>query len=174
MFIFIVTSLCLLQRVFLVLFPCMRFYKLRQLAPSTDKKHLEKLTSTVGNFFILHLLANNMKPYYFKDMIEIVVKEHFDIDSKSNGQPPNVLRKAVKNCLQMINVSKTKDHKPFGKKGKKNLKNFSQDIGFTNINANINTPPAAGFVVQNINREPPTGHSLDTNEWLSNMRGNGW
>ena len=36
-FIFIVTSLCLLQRVILVLFPCMRYYKIRQLAPSTGK-----------------------------------------------------------------------------------------------------------------------------------------
>lgn len=73
------------------------------------------------------------------------------------------------NCLNKINVSKTKvDHKPFAKKNK-HVKNL--DIGFTNINANINTPPA-GFV--NVNREPPTGQgSLNTNEWL-NMRGSGW
>ena len=177
-FLFCITSLCLLQRIVLVLFPCVRYYKLRQLAPSTQQKHLEKLTSTVGNFFILHLLANNMKPYYFKDMIECVIKEHYDINSKSNGEPPNVLRRAVMNCLQKINVSKTKDHKPFGKKGKKSHKNGMDTIGFTNINANINTPPAAGFVV---NREPPTGHSaghsnLDTNEWLTNIsvRNNNW
>lgn len=109
-----------------------------------------------------------MKPYYFKDMIEVVIKEHYDIDSKSNGQPPNVVRRAVMNCWNKINVSKTKDHKPFGKKSK-HVKNL--DIGFTNINAhaNINAPPA-GFVN---NREPPTGHSIDTNEWL-NIRGSGW
>jgi len=167
-FIFIVTSMCLFQRVALILCPCIRFYKLRQLAPSTDKKQLEKLTSTVGNFFILHLLANNMRPYYFKDMIEVVVKEHFDCDTKTNGQPPNVLRRAVMNCLNKINVSKTKDHKPFGKKSK-HVKNL--DIGF--VNANINAPPA-GFV--NNNREPPTGHSIDTmnNEWMIRNNGCNW
>lgn len=137
-----------------------------------DKKHLEKLTSTVGNYFILFLFANNMKPYYFKDMIEVVIKEHFDIDNK-NGQP-NVLRRAVMNCLNKINVNKTKDHqhKPFGKKNLKKSKNL--DIGFTNINANLNTPPATGFV--STNREPPTGHSINnTNEWYNNnMRGAGW
>lgn len=164
-FIFIVTSLCLLQRIVLVLFPCMRYYKLRQLAPSTDKKHLEKLTSTVGNYFILFLLANNMKPYYFKDMIEVVIKEHFDIDSKQNGQP-NVLRRAVMNCLNKINVNKTKDHqhKPFS--SKKTKKSHNLDIGFTNMNANCQQPPA-NFV--NANREPPTGHA----DFL-NLRNNGW
>jgi len=165
-FIFIVTSMCLIQRVVLVLFPCIRYYKLRQLAPSTDKQHLEKLTSTVGNFFVLHLLANNIKPYYFKDLIEVVMKDDFFCDAKGHDQQSNQLRRAVKNCLSKINVSKTKDHKPFGKKGK-HVK--SMDIGFTNINAHTN-PPSAAFVN---NREPPTGHSIDTNEWLT-MRNTAW
>lgn len=142
----------------------MRYYKLRQLAPSTDKAHLAKLTSTVGNYFVLFLIANNIKPYYFKDMIEVVVKEHFEMEGKTNGQP-NVLRRAVMNCLNKINVNKTKDHKSFGKKGKKSLNKL--DIGFTNINANINAPHA-------VNREPPTGISTEFNYPMGSnlMRGN--
>ena len=77
-FLFIITSLGLLNRILLVLLPQYRYRKLEKVAPSTDKKYLKHLTSRVGNWFILHQICIHLKPSHFRDLMDFLVKEHFD------------------------------------------------------------------------------------------------
>jgi hypothetical protein len=162
-FIFVVTALCLFQRIVLVLSPTVRYKKLRQLAPSTEKQHLKQLTTRVGQWFILHNLANNLKPFFFRDIVSAVAKEMAaNVEIKPNaGQPQqSMLKKAVVNYLGKMANSRSRERKAFVMKHKDN-------IGFTNMNA---ATPSSAYVV---NRDPPSGHSADSNEWL-NMRNTGW
>lgn len=167
-FLFIVTSICLLQRIGLVLLPWLRLKKLRQLAPSTDEQDLHRLTSTAGGWFIGHLLSNNMRPSYFRDLIKLVMKQHYDEDSKPKNS--SKLTKAIKNGLHALSPSapSAKDKPPSGKKGKSGGVNPMKNIGFK---MNGNHQPKAGFVI--VNRDPPSGVSQDSDEWnLNNMVGN--
>jgi hypothetical protein len=155
----IVTIVVLIHRVVLLLCPPLRYFKLKRLAPSTDKKYLKRLTSRVGNWFILHFIANNMKPSHFRDLINEVMKHHFD----QNGKPlysgsSSKLKKAVANGLsgvQSVAPSAPSKGKDSDKKSKKS-KNKLESIGFTAPAPNI------GFV---INRDPPSGHSADSEDW---------
>ena len=79
-FLFVITSLGLVNRIALVLFPKYRYFKITKLAPSTDRKYLKHLTSRVGNWFILYQLCIHMKPSYFRDLMNVLVKDHFDKD----------------------------------------------------------------------------------------------
>lgn len=166
-FLFIVTSICLIQRIGLVLLPWLRLKKIRQLAPSTDEQDLVRLTSSAGGWFVGHLLSNNMRPSYFRDLMKLVMKEHYDEDSK---QPKNSskLTKAIKNGLNALSPSapSAKDKPPSGKKGKAGMNKMS-NIGFK---MNGNHPPKAGFVI--VNRDPPSGHSADSEDWQLNISNN--
>lgn len=166
-FLFIVTSICLIQRIGLVLLPWLRLKKLRQLAPSTDEQDLMKLTSSAGSWFIGHLLSNNMRPSYFRDLMKLVMKQHYDEDSKPKNS--SKLTKAIKNGLHAAlspSAPAAKDKPPTGKKGKPGI-NPMKNIGFK---MNGNHPPKAGFVI--VNRDPPSGHSADSEDWQMNISNN--
>ena len=77
-FLFVITSLALLNRIMLVLLPQYRYRKIEKIAPSTDKKYLKHLTSRVGNWFILHQICVHLKPSHFRDLMDFLIKEHFD------------------------------------------------------------------------------------------------
>jgi len=177
-FLFVITSLGLFNRVFLVLFPSYRYFKLTRLAPSTDKKYLRHLTSRVGNWFILHHMCKNMKPSHFKDLINYLVKEHFDKDynlvisnkdqmllnNKMNGMSMIGMQnnKMMMQNIQMVPSApmQTNSKKKAPKSTMKNQmyyggRNNVKQPGFVSINRD------AAFI-----RDPPSGQteSADSDE----------
>ncbi|XP_053204906.1 innexin inx2-like [Panonychus citri] len=151
LFLLIMTGLYLVYRLLLIVCPRLRLWRLRAIAPSTDTKFLERLTSRCGNWFILNFVANNMKPSHFRDLIDEVMKQHFD----TNGKPIYISAiskmyngvQAAQNAAQNSQPAATKHskHKSSHKKG--------IEVGFTN-------PPLPGFTV-GTTRDPPYGQSVD-------------
>lgn len=147
-FLFIYTGGYLIYRLFLVIFPHLRYRRLLAIAPSTDQKYLKRLTHSTGNWFILNFVANNMKPSHFRDLIEEVMKQHFD----TNGKPLYVsaiskMYNAQQNTAQasqQATTKHTKSHKSHKNKG-------LESVAFTN-------PPLPGFTVGST-RDPPTGYN---------------
>ena len=158
-FLFIVTALCLLQRILLVLFPSFRYRKMKQIAPSTNKRQLSTFVSRVGNWFILHNLASNMKPSPFRDRVDVVAKH----------QEAHLGLKGYKVRDFFGSMSKepaAPEHKPVPQKKSKGAMSSIKNIGFKKSTM----PPKAGFVI--VNRDPPSGHSADSEEWQMNMTNN--
>jgi hypothetical protein len=159
-FLFIVTSLCLIQRILLVLFPMFRFRKIKQIAPSTNKRHLSMFVSRVGNWFILHNLASNMKPSHFRDLIDHVAKH----------QEAHLGLKGYNNIREFYNGTgkdgQPAEHKPAAPKKSKSAMSSIKNMGFKKGPM----PPKAGFVI--VNRDPPSGHSADSEEWQMNLANN--
>jgi len=111
---------------------------------------LQRLTTRTGNWFILNFVANNMKPSHFRDLIEEVMKQHFDI----NGKPVYVSaiskmynQHAAANTAQATQAASAKHNKSH-----KSHKNKGLDsVAFTN-------PPLPGFTVGST-RDPPNGYN---------------
>ncbi|XP_015787864.1 innexin inx2 [Tetranychus urticae] len=158
LFLFIVTGSYLVYRIVLMVLPAARYRRLQAMAPSTDKKCLKRLSSRAGNWFILQFLANNMKPSHFRDLIDEVMKAHFD----QAGKPlykSNKLGKAIQNGLSSVTPSAPKNS---GKPDKK-TKKFGDKKGGLDIGFNAPSAPNPGFVVK---RDPPSGHSGDSDDWV--------
>jgi len=165
-FLFIVTSCVLVYRIIHVLVPYTRFKNLCAKAPSTDRKALKMLTSRVGNFFVLSHIASNLKPHFFRDLIDVIMRDYFD--DKSNV----VYNKQAKNVQSLNQINGQMMNAQLGsQKQKKNgiKKSFGKSkgyasIGFTRGSGNTK---AANFV--SVNREIPeghsSGHSQDSDEW---------
>ncbi|RWS31382.1 Innexin inx2-like protein [Leptotrombidium deliense] len=158
LFLVIATFLGIADRVALLLFPYWRFRRLRYLAPSTDKKTLKRLTNRVGNYFILQFLANNLKPSFFRDLIQELTKEHFDCDGKPQFQ--SKVNKAIVNGIQGIQSGTKSSSKSVSKDDKKKDDKKKSKLKFEPVMFSA-PPPAPGFVV---NRDPPSGQSDDWNE----------
>ena len=156
-FLLLVTGTYLAYRFVLMLVPTARFFRLKSIAPSTDKKYLKKLSSRRGNWFILQFIANHMKPSHFRDLIDEVMKTHFD----PNGKPlyKSKVSKAIANGLSGVAPSApSKGANKSDKKKNGKLEKIKLDsIGFTAPSA-----PGPGFVVK---RDPPSGHSADSDDW---------
>ena len=84
-FLFIVTLIYLKYQISLILLPCLRQIELRQLAPSTDKQNLKKLSSTPGRWFISRLLSNNIEATYFRDIMELVIEHEHQLIKKTKS-----------------------------------------------------------------------------------------
>ncbi|RWS01680.1 innexin-like protein [Dinothrombium tinctorium] len=79
-----------------LLLPQYRYFNLRSLAPNTDYKVLRRLTSRVGYYFVLKLLAENIKPYYFKEIIEqLILDEFFDYKCIPSHEKKSLVYKTV-------------------------------------------------------------------------------
>jgi len=155
--VFVITSFSLLQRVILVLFPVTRYKKLCELAPSTDRKSLRMLTSRIGNYFILNHIAKNIKPHYFRDLIDIVVNDYFDDNCNvvSNKQAKNQSLNQMNAMPQIMNTGNQSKQKKGGIK-----KSFGKSKGFVSVNRD----PI-------LSRDPPSGHSQSSSseEWPMHM-----
>lgn len=187
-FLFIVTSIALVNRVLLVLSPKFRYLKIQKLAPSTDKKYLKRLTSRVGNWFILYQMCIHMKPSHFRDLMDFLVKEHFDKDcnliignkvdqmnlnNKINsanlmtGMMPGVMNNKMMNNKMMMAPSGQMVGMPSapsqGNTGKKKSKSSSSK----NSMYYVRPGKAANFV--SVNRDPPSGHSAESDEGAINQ-----
>jgi len=184
-FLFIMTSLALINRIVLILFPAYRYWKIVKLAPSTDKKVLKRLCSRVGNFFVLFHLSNNLKPSHFRDLIDFLVKEHFDKNCNliigNNKVDQRSLNNIAKNNLSLMAGMQMNNNKmmmaPTGPMIGMPSAPGMQTMGM-NMNTNTggkkktNKPnygrnvgsnvKAANFV--SVNRDPPSGHSGDSDE----------
>ena len=175
-FLFVVTSLGLLNRIMLVLFPKYRYRKLEKVAPSTDKKYLKHLTSRVGNWFILHQICIHMKPSHFRDLMDFLVKEHFDkncnlvignnkvdqmnLNNKMNplgmiGMPMNNNKMMMAPSGQMmVNVPSAPMAMNTGSKKKSSKSAMKNSSSYYGRSSGGKT---AGFVA--VNRDPPSGLS---------------
>ena len=100
------------------------------------------LTSRIGQYFILYHIARNVKPHYFRDLIDVVVNDFFDdkCNVVYNKQAKNVQSLNQMNTMQQLNQTNKK------KNGMK--KSFGKSKGFVSVN-----------------RDPPSGHSQDSDEW---------
>lgn len=139
-----------------MLVPAARYQRLQTLAPSTDKKYVKKLSSKVGNWFILQFIANNMKPSHFRDLIDEVMKTHFD----SSGKPLYMKNLKINNgtITGIAPSAPTKSQPKSNKKLKDKIDKRLDSIGFSAPSA-----PGPGFVVK---RDPPSGHSGDSDDWV--------
>jgi len=149
-FLFIVTSIVLLYRILHILLPYMRYKDLVSIAPSTDRKSLRMLTSRIGNYFVLYHIARNIKPHFFRDLIENVVNEYYDdkcnvVYNKQakNVQSLNQMNVMPQNCGLIRSSADQSKQKKGGIK-----KSFGKSKGFVSVN-----------------RDPPSGHSQDSDEW---------
>lgn len=143
-FLFIVTSIVLIVRILHILIPHLRYRSLCSLAPSTDRKSIKMLTSRIGQFFVLYHIARNIKPHYFRDLIDLVVNEYFDdkCNVVYNKQAKNVQSSNQMNAIPQIMGNQTKQKKGGIKKS------FGKSKGFVSVN-----------------RDPPSGHSQDSDDW---------
>jgi hypothetical protein len=154
-FLLIFTALVLLQRLALVLLPPLRFRKVRAVAPNTKKKLLRRLTSRMGNFFILHTVASNMKPSHFRDLIQTTVDLHFDEDCNLmfENSTETVVSQVSQKPMQKISAEAPKKAAKMGSIAAP-IKGYKQSKGKASKNS---------FVV--VNRDPPSGHSGDSDGW---------
>lgn len=176
-FLFVVTSVGLLNRIMLVLFPKYRYRKLEKVAPSTDKKYLKHLTSRVGNWFILHQICIHMKPSHFRDLMDFLVKEHFDkncnlvignnkvdqmnLNNKMNSNPLGMIGMPMNSKMvmapsgpMMVNVPSAPMAMNTGSK-KKSSKSAMKNSSIYYGRSGSSKP--TGFVT--VNRDPPSGLS---------------
>lgn len=126
----------------------MRYKDLVAIAPSTDRKSLRMLTSRIGNYFVLYHIARNIKPHFFRDLIDQVVGEFFD--DKCNV----VYNKQAKNLqsLNQMNTMPAMINPQMGNQSKQKKGGIKKSFG-----------KSKGFV--SVNRDPPSGHSQDSDEW---------
>ena len=143
-FLFIVTSVVLMVRIMHILMPFLRYRRLCELAPSTDRKKVKMLTSRIGQYFILFHIARNIKPHYFRDLIDLIVNEYFD-------DKCNVVYNKQAKSGQSLNQMSTMQQMGNQTKQKKGIKKTFGNKAKT------------GFVA--VNRDPPSGHSQDSDEW---------
>lgn len=106
------------------------------------------LTSRIGNYFVLYHIARNIKPHFFRDLIDLVVSEYFD--DKCNV----VYNKQAKNVqsLNQMNAMPQMMNPPLGNQSKQKKGGIKKSFG-----------KSKGFV--SVNRDPPSGHSQDSDEW---------
>jgi len=153
-----VTAFFIFYRIMLVICPPLRYRKLRGLAPSTDKRYLRRLTRRVGNWFILQFIANHMRPSHFRDMIEELVKEHFDSEGKPQYQ--SKMSKAIQNGLNGTSNATPSAPPPSNSKSHKSHKSPSHEsskksklVNFSALMPNFPLSPTRG---------PPSGQSHST------------
>jgi len=154
-FLLIVTLFYLIYRILLVIFPILRFWRLKSIAPSTDRKFLRRLTSRTGNWFILNFVANNMKPSHFRDLIDEVMKQHFD----NNGKPVYVssISKVYNGIQAAQNTAASTQPQAAKHSSHKSHKSHKNKGGLDSVA--FTSPPIPGFTVAN--RDPPYGQSVD-------------
>ena len=175
-FLLIYTSICLVNRIVVVLFPGIRFRKLQQIAPSTRRRYLRRLSSRVGNWFVLQAVALNLKPSHFSLLIDTLVREHFDSNCKlvvgkshlPNGNHPSgssapPAQEVISKLGSALNSSAPPVPTLTASKGKKTtatkgLKSFGR----------TGNASKANFVT--VNRDPPSGHSGDSYDWNMGMK----
>ncbi|RWS03029.1 hypothetical protein B4U79_13290 [Dinothrombium tinctorium] len=102
--------------------------------------------------------TNNLKPSYFRDLIQELMKEHFDCEGKPMLQ--SKVNKAIVNGIQGIQSGTKSSSKSSSKEDKKKDDKKKNKLKFEPVMFSA-PPPAPGFVV---NRDPPSGQSDDWNE----------
>lgn len=174
-FLFIITSLGLINRILIVLFPKYRYFKLQKQAPSTDKKILKRLCNRVGNWFILYYISSYMKPSHFRDLIDYLVKEHFDKNCNliigNNKADSMTLSNGKQNKINNMNLMNG-----MGNMGKMMAPNNAMNPMMPSAPTNTNSKKKSSknvmknsmYYVRNggkntnfvsVNRDPPSGQS---------------
>jgi hypothetical protein len=168
----IVTIVFMIYHMLLILCRRFRYRRLRAIAPSTNRKDLQRLTTRVGNWFILQFVATHMKPSHFRDLIQELMKEHYD----TNGKPHYLskLGKAFSNIISTPNHKTSLILESTGKKEKKEKKSKWKDrhtshapkLDFTahppnlpNIEAPPPWPDEEDWPEEEMLRDPPSGAS---------------
>lgn len=67
-----------IYRTMTICLPHFRFLRLRSWAPMANKAFLKKLNSRVGNWYVLHIIACNIRQYYFNALIDRMIDDHWD------------------------------------------------------------------------------------------------
>ena len=156
-FLLVFTALILLMRFAFLIMPILRFRKIRSVAPNTKKKLLRQLTNKIGNYFILHTVASNLKPSHFRDLIETTVRLHYDEDYNLlfENNSEDVVGQMPPKTMHKLEIDAPKKQMKLGQMG--TIKSYSKSKGKSAKNS---------FIV--VNRDPPSGHSGvsgDTEEW---------
>lgn len=60
----------------------LRWIRMNALAPGINKQFVRSLCQNASSWFLLKLLASHVKPSYFRDLINIVEKDHYDKNCK--------------------------------------------------------------------------------------------
>lgn len=109
------------------------------------------LSSRIGQYFILYHIARNIKPNYFRDLIDLVVNEF--LDEKCNV----VYNKQAKNVQSINQMNTLPQMAAIGNQTKQKKGGIKKGFG-----------KSKAFVT--VNRDPPTGSSQDStcDEWAMN------
>lgn len=76
----------LIYRTVMISIPWYRYKRLSAIAPTADKRFLKKISKRPGRWFIMNTIASNLKPYFFRDLLDRLQEDHytknFRLDSK--------------------------------------------------------------------------------------------
>lgn len=155
-----------------IMFPWCRRKCLQSLSPTTDKGFVKKISKSPGRCFVVQLLASNMKPYAFRDLLHQVLKDHFNtknyrLDSKvsmndfivdgkvpeSKNQPSAPLIKPPEPGFKKVTEKSSEDS------GVEN--NGESSSSSSNTNSNVDDPWAPADITSNTN----TDSKKDTWDW---------
>lgn len=175
LFLLLVTIIYIfLYRFPLMLLPSLRYRYLKSIAPTANPKFLRKLTSSVSNWFVLQIIAHNIKPYYFRDLLDLVLEYHFDDNYKPhkrkktsfpfNGQIPSAppgpdpVSVSVPKTPTSIGTSSTE---------KKRIKNSNKKQASLSQN---NPAPEAGFVLNTTDQVASESHEQGNSDTVLEIK----